>query len=416
MVLVTGMVPRENEELVGVLKLPLGSDGFFNEIHPKLRPVETVVDGVLIAGACQGPKTSAESVASGLAAVTQSAAVLKKGYTELDPLVAIVVPGRVHRVRRSASRRCPYDAIAMTDVDGRAVGVDQRGRLQGLRRLRAGLPGGRDRPARLHRRADHGDDREPAGGGRSHEHARSRDIREIVREEPVMRGRDPRGARRTARSPSPRSRTAIGAPAHEVVFWVMGMRRYGWLGEIKGNTMRRLLPVPTAVPEERPAMTATASTSACIAEIRRFGAADMSACFNCGTCTAICPLSENDGDVPAADDPLRPAGHEGRAALEQGAVDLLPAAASAPRRCPTQADPAEFMAAARRYAIASYDGTGHRPRRCTPGPIVGTVIAVALAALLRPVHVHGARAAGPRIPRHLRVHPVGADPQPRASS
>ena len=57
-VLVTGMVPRANEELVGALKLPLGKDGFFNEIHPKLRPVETVVDGVLIAGACQGPKTS----------------------------------------------------------------------------------------------------------------------------------------------------------------------------------------------------------------------------------------------------------------------------------------------------------------------------------------------------------------------
>ena len=49
MVLVTGMVPRENPELVGALKLPIGRDGFFNEIHPKLRPVETVVDGVMIA-------------------------------------------------------------------------------------------------------------------------------------------------------------------------------------------------------------------------------------------------------------------------------------------------------------------------------------------------------------------------------
>ena len=37
-VLVTGMVPRENKALVDVLKLPAGSDGFFNEIHPKLRP------------------------------------------------------------------------------------------------------------------------------------------------------------------------------------------------------------------------------------------------------------------------------------------------------------------------------------------------------------------------------------------
>ncbi len=56
-VLVTGMVPRANAQLVNVLKLPIGKDGFFNEIHPKLKPVETVIDGLFIAGAAQGPKT-----------------------------------------------------------------------------------------------------------------------------------------------------------------------------------------------------------------------------------------------------------------------------------------------------------------------------------------------------------------------
>jgi heterodisulfide reductase subunit A len=121
-VLVTGMVPRANEELVGVLKLPAGSDGFFNEIHPKLRPVETVVDGVLIAGACQGPKTSAESVASGLAAVTQSAAILKKGYTELDPLVAIVDPDACTACGDCLTA-CPYDAISMGEGSDRHVAV-----------------------------------------------------------------------------------------------------------------------------------------------------------------------------------------------------------------------------------------------------------------------------------------------------
>jgi heterodisulfide reductase subunit A len=121
-VLVTGMVPRSNPDLVGTLKLPLGSDGFFNEIHPKLRPVETVVDGVLIAGACQGPKSSAESVASGLAAVTQSAAVLRKGYAELDPLVAEVHEGACTACELCLTS-CPYDAISMTTVDGRAVAI-----------------------------------------------------------------------------------------------------------------------------------------------------------------------------------------------------------------------------------------------------------------------------------------------------
>jgi heterodisulfide reductase subunit A len=121
-VLVTGMVPRANEGLVGVLKLPAGSDGFFNEIHPKLRPVETVVDGVLIAGTCQGPKTSSESVASGLAAVTQSAAILKKGYTELDPLVAIVDDAACTACGICLTA-CPYDAITMSEEGDRHVAV-----------------------------------------------------------------------------------------------------------------------------------------------------------------------------------------------------------------------------------------------------------------------------------------------------
>ena len=119
-VLVTGMVARKNEELVGILKLPLGRDGFFNEIHPKLRPVETMVDGVLIAGACQGPKSSAESVASGLAAVTQSASVLKKGVAELDPLVATVDPDRCTWCGK-CENACPYGAIEKLSLNGREI-------------------------------------------------------------------------------------------------------------------------------------------------------------------------------------------------------------------------------------------------------------------------------------------------------
>jgi heterodisulfide reductase subunit A len=121
-VLVTGMVPRKNEEMVGMLKLPLGRDGFFNEIHPKLRPVETMVDGVLIAGACQGPKSSAESVASGLAAVTQSASVLKKGVAELDPLVATVDPDKCTWCGK-CQPACPYGAIEQLSLNGREVAI-----------------------------------------------------------------------------------------------------------------------------------------------------------------------------------------------------------------------------------------------------------------------------------------------------
>jgi len=119
-VLVTGMVPRENSRLVDVLKLPIGGDGFFNEIHPKLRPVETVVDGVMIAGCCQSPRTVGESVAAGLAAVAQSAALLKKGFAELEPLVARVNPEKCTGAGECLTT-CPYDAITTIEWDGRKI-------------------------------------------------------------------------------------------------------------------------------------------------------------------------------------------------------------------------------------------------------------------------------------------------------
>jgi len=124
-VLVTGMVPRENDDLTKALKLPIGKSGFFNEIHPKLRPVETVVDGVYICGTCQQPMNSAEAVASGLAAVTQSASILKRGFAELDPLVAMV-DQTLCTWCGACGEVCPYGApqeIEMTAEGGAAKKV-----------------------------------------------------------------------------------------------------------------------------------------------------------------------------------------------------------------------------------------------------------------------------------------------------
>ncbi len=71
-VLITGMVPRSDSQSVAAkLKIPVGNDKFFNEIHPKLRPVETVINGVFLGGSCQGPKNITESVQSSLAAAAK---------------------------------------------------------------------------------------------------------------------------------------------------------------------------------------------------------------------------------------------------------------------------------------------------------------------------------------------------------
>jgi heterodisulfide reductase subunit A len=129
-VLVTGMVPRENNDLVKALKLPVGNDGFFNEIHPKLRPVETVVDGVFICGACQSPKNSAEAVASGLAAVTQSGAILKRGFAELDPLIAVVDTDKCAWCGLCLEA-CPYDAPRQVEEGGKAVAFIDRAACKG---------------------------------------------------------------------------------------------------------------------------------------------------------------------------------------------------------------------------------------------------------------------------------------------
>jgi predicted Rossmann fold nucleotide-binding protein DprA/Smf involved in DNA uptake len=61
-----------------------------------------------------------------------------------------------------------------------------------------------------------------------------RELSEVVREEMVMHGRILEALQEGPRT-VPEIAEAIGAPTREVVVWVMGMRRYGWLIEIKGS-------------------------------------------------------------------------------------------------------------------------------------------------------------------------------------
>ena len=122
-VLVTGMVPRANDELTAALKIPTDAGGFFNEIHPKLRPVETAINGVFIAGASQGPKTLAESVASALAAVAKGGALVMKGYVDLDPHVAVVDTEACAWCGACAAA-CPFDAVEKVKVgDGEVARI-----------------------------------------------------------------------------------------------------------------------------------------------------------------------------------------------------------------------------------------------------------------------------------------------------
>ncbi len=74
----------------------------------------------------------------------------------------------------------------------------------------------------------------------------NRDDREVIREEPFMRSRILDFCAEEAHT-VPEIAQAIGRPSHEAMFWVMGMRRYGWIRELKDATPEgyfRYLAVP----------------------------------------------------------------------------------------------------------------------------------------------------------------------------
>ncbi|MFI5254419.1 MAG: 4Fe-4S dicluster domain-containing protein [Candidatus Limnocylindrales bacterium] len=131
-----------------------------------------------------------------------------------------------------------------------------------------------------------------------------------------------------------------------------------------------------------------------LADIQRFGAADVSACFSCGTCTATCPLVTDDATFPRRLIRYAQVGLRDQL-LASKELWTCYACGECSETCPTQAEPGEFMAAARRYAIASYDRTG-LARTMSTSPFVSIFIAVMLAAFfaLFMYGAHGAQSAG----------------------
>ena len=111
-VLAVGMTPGDSAALREVLKLPVGPDGFFMEAHPKLRPLETVLDGIYLAGACQGPKDLAESITQGSGAAGKILALMAHDTITLDGLICAVDPEKCIGCE-SCYQECPFQAVEM---------------------------------------------------------------------------------------------------------------------------------------------------------------------------------------------------------------------------------------------------------------------------------------------------------------
>jgi len=115
-VLAVGMMPNPVDDIINLLKIAPGTDRFLLEVHPKLRPVETAVPGIVLAGTAQGPMNIQESCAAASAAAAKVAGLLSQGQVELDPFVARVDPDLCDGNGRCVEV-CQYeDAIALQTV------------------------------------------------------------------------------------------------------------------------------------------------------------------------------------------------------------------------------------------------------------------------------------------------------------
>lgn len=90
-VLAIGLEPDPSTpKMQEILRISRSPDNFFQEAHPKLRPVDTLTAGIFIAGACQGPKDIPDSVAQAKAAAASAGALLSKGKIEIESVIAQV--------------------------------------------------------------------------------------------------------------------------------------------------------------------------------------------------------------------------------------------------------------------------------------------------------------------------------------
>lgn len=90
-VLSTPLIPSKDEIMLArMLKIPIATDGFLMEAHLKLRPVDTNVDGIFIAGTVSGPKDVSESIISGEAAAGRASILMGNGKVKTEAITAVV--------------------------------------------------------------------------------------------------------------------------------------------------------------------------------------------------------------------------------------------------------------------------------------------------------------------------------------
>jgi len=114
---------RTSEHLAETMRLPLDEDGFFMEVHPKLRPLDSPTAGIFLCGLAQGPKFATETIIQARGAVSRALAVLSKKTMTADGMITQVDP-RLCRACGECEKTCLFEAIKVTDMEnGRQAAV-----------------------------------------------------------------------------------------------------------------------------------------------------------------------------------------------------------------------------------------------------------------------------------------------------
>ena len=102
------------EQIKGHLKVSANADGFFQEAHVKLGPVDFAADGISLAGCAKAPKTYKETCEEGIAAAMRVSIPMKNGYIEAEGIVADIDLSDCKKCGL-CSKRCPYGAIRVNE-------------------------------------------------------------------------------------------------------------------------------------------------------------------------------------------------------------------------------------------------------------------------------------------------------------
>ncbi len=108
---------RDAEKVAQVFGINQSPDRFFMEAHPKLRPVATSVDGIFLAGCCQGPKDIPDTVAQASAAAAEAISLVTRGEIEVEPITSWIDPELCSGCKLCVEI-CPTSAIQFIEAKG----------------------------------------------------------------------------------------------------------------------------------------------------------------------------------------------------------------------------------------------------------------------------------------------------------